>query len=155
MATLYEIDRDILACIDMETGEVIDDLKLEALQMEREVKIENVILWIKNLVSDAAAYKAEKEAFDKREKQALAKAERLKKWLAYATDGTAFSTARCAVTFRRTKKVEVFNKDAIPKAFMTESVTYSPNKTEIKKAIESGQAVNGCALVENLSATIK
>ena len=33
---LYEIDNAILECIDMETGEVIDAEKLDALNMERE-----------------------------------------------------------------------------------------------------------------------
>ena len=29
MATLYEIDAEIMACIDMDTGEIIDAGKLE------------------------------------------------------------------------------------------------------------------------------
>ena len=66
MATLYEIDAGILSCIDVETGEVLDPEKLEALQMEREEKIESVALWYKNLCSDAEAYKAEKQAFASR-----------------------------------------------------------------------------------------
>ena len=67
MATLFEIDQAILATIDFETGEILDTDALEALQMEREAKLENIALWVKNLMSDAAAYKAEKEAFEKRE----------------------------------------------------------------------------------------
>lgn len=31
MANLYEINDDILACVDMETGEVIDEDKLQQL----------------------------------------------------------------------------------------------------------------------------
>ena len=46
--TLYEIDNAILECIDLETGEIIDTDKLDALQLERETKIENVALWIKD-----------------------------------------------------------------------------------------------------------
>ena len=38
MATLYDIDQAILACIDLETGELIDPERLEALQMERSQK---------------------------------------------------------------------------------------------------------------------
>ena len=46
---LYEIDEQILNCIDAETGEIIDADMLNALQMERDAKIEGVALWIKDL----------------------------------------------------------------------------------------------------------
>lgn len=55
---LYEIDKAILACIDPETGELIDEAALQDLQMERTQKIKNVALWLKNLNASAAAYKA-------------------------------------------------------------------------------------------------
>ena len=38
---LYEIDKAILACIDPETGELLDEAALEDLQMERTQKIKN------------------------------------------------------------------------------------------------------------------
>ena len=39
MASLYDIDRSIMECVDMETGEIIDPGKLESLQMERRENI--------------------------------------------------------------------------------------------------------------------
>lgn len=51
---LYEINEAILGCIDQETGEVIDPEKLDALTMERETKLENVALWIKDLKAEAS-----------------------------------------------------------------------------------------------------
>lgn len=155
MPSLWKIDQAILSCIDFETGEIIDIDALEALSMQREQKIENVALWIKNLAADAVAYDAEAKAFAQRKKEALEKIEKLKGFLAKATNGQEFSTTKCAVSFRKSKRVEVFNADAIPKAFLTEKIEYSPNKTAIKKAIESGQAVNGCALIENINTTVK
>ena len=62
MANLYEIDKGIMECLDAETGEVIDPERLDALFMERNQKIENVACWVKNLLSDAEAIKAEKDA---------------------------------------------------------------------------------------------
>lgn len=44
---LYEIDTEILGCVDMETGEIIDDGRLDRLQMEKEKKIENIACWYK------------------------------------------------------------------------------------------------------------
>lgn len=60
MATLYEIDEEILNCVDQETGEIIDPEKLAQLQMDFDKKVEGIALWIKNLLSDAEAIKAEK-----------------------------------------------------------------------------------------------
>lgn len=70
MATLYEIDAAIMDCVDTETGEIIDEEQLNALLMERSAKLEGVALWIKNLDSDAAAIRAEREALEKRQKAA-------------------------------------------------------------------------------------
>lgn len=71
MATLYEIDATIMDCVDTETGEIIDEEKLNSLLMERSAKLEGVALWIKNLDSDAAAIRAEREALEKRQKTRL------------------------------------------------------------------------------------
>ena len=55
MANLFEIDRAIMdameKCIAPETGEIDGEIytELEALQMERTKKIENIACWIKNL----------------------------------------------------------------------------------------------------------
>ena len=92
MASLYEIDMQILSCIDQETGEMIDPERLENLYMERNQKIENVALWIKNLESDVLALKAEKEAFAARQKAAENKVDGLKKWLAAALQGDKLSS---------------------------------------------------------------
>lgn len=155
MASLYEIDKSILECIDQETGEMIDPDRLEALFMERNQKIENVALWIKNLQSDALAFKAEKEAFAEREKAANAKIEQLKKYLAQALDGQKFSTGKCAVSFRRSEQVEVLDETIIPRAYMVETVTYKPDKKLIKEMLKDGEQVSGCQLIENLNPQIK
>jgi hypothetical protein len=155
MANLYEIDRGILDCIDLETGEVIDPDRLESLQMERNQKIENVVLWIKNLQSDALAFKAEKDAFAERERSATKKAEQLKEWLAKVLDGQKFSSGRCAVSFRRSEQVEILDENSIPQDLMIQKVSFAPDKVGIKKLLKEGNEVCGCRLVENLNAQIK
>ncbi|MDD6788832.1 MAG: siphovirus Gp157 family protein, partial [Lachnospira sp.] len=86
--TLYEINSALQAavddCIDPETGEILDESLLDAidgLQMARDEKIENICLCIKNLRSDADQLKAEKQAFEKRYAATKAKADRLTKYL--------------------------------------------------------------------------
>ena len=78
--TLYEIDAEIMEIIenavDPETGEIIDELAMAGLgnlNEAREKKIENMLLMVKNLESDAEQLKAEKLAFDQRQRVALNK----------------------------------------------------------------------------------
>lgn len=155
MSNLYEIDNAILECIDAETGELIDYERFESLQMERNQKIENVALWYKNLQADATAYKAEKEAFAERQKQAEAKAESLKRYLSAALEGQKFSTNRCAISFRKSVQVEISDESIIPKDFMIQTVTEKPDKMAIKDYLKQGNEVRGCRLVENQNIQIK
>ena len=155
MANLYEIDQGILECLDLETGEVIDPERLESLQMARDQKIENVACWIKNLLSDAEAIKAEKEALAKRQVAALAKAEQLKEWLANALGGQKFSSAKCAVSFRRSEAVEVADIALIPASLLRVKTSVEPNKAAIKALLKDGQEVVGCCLTENYNINIK
>ena len=89
--TLYEIDKAITDLADPETGEITDFEALDNLQMARDQKIENIACYYKNLVSDAEAIKAEKEALAERQKVAENKAARLKEYLSYALHGEKFS----------------------------------------------------------------
>lgn len=151
---LYEIDEAILGCIDTETGEILDADKLNALQIEREEKLENVALWIKNLTSDAEALKAEKQAFADRQKAAENKAESLKKWLTEALAGEKFKTTRVAVSFRKTKSVQIADILLLDNKFLKYAEP-TADKVAIKKAIEAGQEVAGATLVENVSCSVK
>lgn len=155
MASLYEINQAISECIDTETGELIDTERLEHLTMEKGEKIENVACWVKNLTAEAAAYNAEKKVFAEREATALKTAESLKKWLAVALEGQKFSTAKCAVSFRKSEAVMVDDINLIPAEMLRVKTTYEPDKTAIKNAIKSGREINGCMLVENSNIQIK
>ena len=89
---LFEIDNEIMNCIDEETGEVIDIEKLDDLQMQREEKIENICLWIKNLKAEAEALKEEKDNFAKRQKAAENKAESLKQYIESYLNGEKYKS---------------------------------------------------------------
>lgn len=157
--TLYEINSEIMSCIDMETGEVIDTEKLNELQLERDAKIENVALWIKELKAEAEAIKQEKLALADRQRVAENKAESLKNWIAYALNGEKFKTAKCSVSFRTTESVEVTEEGL--ESLMNghdELLTYKapePNKKAIKQALKDGLNVAGVQLVQNTSTIIK
>lgn len=155
MANIYEINQSILECLDAETGEIIDPERLDALLMEKDQKIEGVVCWIKNLVSDADAIKAEKDALAEREAKCRKKADDLKNWLSKVLEGQKFSTAKCAVSFRKSTKLEIVDAESIPKEFMVETVTTKPDANLIKALLKVGQEVSGCALVENNNIQIK
>ena len=151
---LYEIDEAIMACIDAETGEIIDADKLDKLTMERDAKIENVALWIKDLKAEAEALKAEKMAFAERQKVAENKIESLKKWLAYALDGQDYKSVRAAVSFRTSESVEIDDIYAVDENYLRYKEPEA-DKTAIKNAIKAGQEVAGATLVKNTSVIIK
>lgn len=72
---LYEIDQAILECIDPETGEV-DAERIAELQLARDEKIEQLLLWKKDLDADAVAIANEIRSLTERKQAAERKANR-------------------------------------------------------------------------------
>ena len=160
--SLYEINRAILELVDPETGEIMDGEAFDQLQMERVDKLENIACWIKNLVADGAALRAEEVALAERRKKVERKVERLKSYLAEALGGEKFETTRCSVSFRKTTKVEI--SDVSDAAAWCEDngyldmVAYSAptvSKTELAKLLKAGKVIPGAELVESLSMGVK
>lgn len=151
---LFQIDEEILECLDLETGEIIDTEKLDQLQMARDTKIENIACWIKNLTADAEALKAQKQVFADRQKAAENKAESLKKYLASYLAGQKFSTDKVAISFRKTSSVNVTDMSLIPEDYL-KFAEPTADKTAIKKAIQGGIVVPGAEIAEGQSISIK
>lgn len=154
MASLYEIDEQIMQCIDEDTGEILDMEKLNQLQMQQEQKVESLALWYKNLLSDAAALKAEKETFAAREKSAKNRAESIKSYLSDFLNGEKFETKKAKITFRRSEQVDIIDQSAIDDDYLTYKEP-SPNKSKIKEALKSGVQLKGVQLVEKKNIQIK
>ena len=93
MASLYDIDNAILALIDPDTGEITDIEAFEQLQLDREQKLENAALLIKNCEADIAAYKAEQAEFDKKIERTKRTLESVKRFLSQALNGEKFKTS--------------------------------------------------------------
>lgn len=154
MASLYTIDAAIAACVDPETGEIIDVEQLTALQLEREQKIENVALWYKNLLSDAEQYAAEEAAFKKKKQAAQAQAERLKEYLRDALGGDKYKSTRVSISYRSAPRVIVDDVLSLPPRYVR-FADPEPNKTAIAAAIKNGEEVNGAHIESNQSIIIK
>ena len=155
MSSLYEINEAIRNTIDLDTGEIVDFEAFEALQMERDEKIENIALWIKNLNADAAAYKAEKDSFAEKQRRAENKAESLKKYLDSVLAGSKFNTTRVSISYRKSTSVEVDESKLAAKWMREIPASYVVDKAEITKALKAGEAIEGAKLVENNNIQIK
>lgn len=155
MANLYEINREILSCIDDDTGEIIDFEKLSELAMEKECKVENLALLIKNLRSEAESCKAEAEAFRTRAKVAESKSKRLCEYLGEILDHKPFKAQRAEISFRRSVAVAVDDDARLPEEFLIVKREENPNKKAIGDALKSGREIEGCRLVENRTIQIK
>lgn len=151
---LYQIDTEIMKLIDYETGEVLDWDKLDELQAAKEQKIENIALYIKNLTAEAAALKAEKDAFAERQKAAEKHAEGLKQYLSNALKGEKFKTTKVNISYRKSEMLEIANGVEIPEDFLKYKEP-EINKTELKKAIKDGLLLEGVSIVERSNIQIK
>lgn len=160
--SIYEIDRAITALADPETGEITDWEALDALQMAREAKLENVACWIKNLRAEASAIKAEEDALSARRKALESKGKSLEQYLANVLDGEKFQTAKCSVTWRKTTAVEITDArsaaDWCEEHGLPDLVTYAAprvSKTELGKLLRTKAEIPGAKLVKSMSMGVK
>ena len=157
MGRLYDLVREIEDFefeVDEETGEILNAEDLDNLELEKNEKIEQLCLWIKNLKSDAAAYKAEKDSFAKKQKAAENKAESIKNYIAYILAGENFKTDRVTVSYRRSEQVECPDMSLVDDDYLRFKEP-ELDKTKIKKALKDGIKVGGCMLVERQNMQIK
>lgn len=153
MRSLYDIDNDILACVDEETGEVDID-KFDELNMERTEKLEGMALWVKDLKAEADAIRAEEKALAERRQAKERKAESIKAYLEKVLAGQKFETSRAVCSFRKSQKVEITNLDKIPDDYLKYSQP-TADKTAIKAAIKDGLTIEGAELVDSVTMSIK
>lgn len=151
---LYEIDAAIFECFDMETGEIFDIERFEALNFEKDKKIESICLYIKNLKAEAEALKAEKDAFAQRQKSAENKMEGLKRYISSFLDGEAFKTTKVQVSFRKSESLEISEGAKIPEEFLKYKEP-EVNKVDLKKAVKAGLTLEGVELVQKNNIQIK
>lgn len=169
MEHLYEIAAKYRAAldgvvVDPVTGEVAGLDELNAVEGELNEKVEGIATYIKELLAMSKAMKQEEDTLAERRKTIENRVTKLKEYIAYqmsAVGKTKVETATALVTLRKTKPVNIPDEDAFVKwAEMSGfdsliSQKTSPNKTEIKKAIEAGIDIVGVSLVEKTSISIK
>lgn len=159
--TLYEIDNEIMNCIDDETGEIVDFEKLNELQITRADKLEGVGIAIKNLRAEASAIRNEEINLSKRRKVIENQIAGFEQWLANALDGQKFKTSKVACSFRKSTKVDVDENTFIAWAISQnreELLNFAepkPAKTKIKEVLKQGEELPGANIVETLNLSVK
>ena len=154
---LYELDKAI-ADFELEVnedGEVLNIDELDELNLAREQKIEGISLWVKNLEAEKEAVKHEKDNFADREKRLGKKIDSLKGYLTYALQGEKFSTPKVAVSYRKSKSVEIAEDARLPEAYVKVEEVRKPDKKMLKEALECGEKIDGVRLVEKQNLSVK
>lgn len=158
---LYEIDDAILQLMDTETGEITDIAAFEALQMEKENKIESLCLWVKDLKAEEKALTDEIENLDSRRKSVANKIESVSAFLENILNGEQFKTSKCSVSYRTSKKVVVEDENAFiewAEKNADDCLRYSTptiNKTALKERLTNGESIELAKIVENKNISIK
>lgn len=155
--TLWQIDEQIAKAIELgfdpETGEILDESALEQLQMDRDEKIENICLYIKDLVAESKALADEAKALTERKERSAKKAESLKNYLQAMLDGQKWKSSKAIVSYRKTQSVVVDDMDALKPEFLR--IKKEPDKTAIKEVLKAGAEVAGAHLEDKQSMSIK
>ena len=166
--TLYEINEQFSAAMEMyengvdevvdtETGEVrsLADVLAE-LNMSREEKIENTVRYIKNLRADSESARAEASNLVERADRFDKKAEQLESYLlSQLGDCKKMETPLYTLKVRTSKSTCCpTDEEAIqrlPEGFwnIKTTVKVTPDKKAIKAALEKGEKLEGCSIVEN------
>lgn len=164
MATLYEIDEKLAnifvtpegTAVDGSTGEVLDAKALDALQMEKWSKVDNICRYIKNLQSDIEQYKEEIDRLTARAASAQKKLDSLKEYLAmHLEPGQKADVPSAQIRWRKSTVVTITNESMIPVGYWTQKIDMKPNKIAIKDMLKAGSSIPGAVLEEKQNLTIK
>ena len=152
--TLQEITQALNAAIEEAGGEVTD--KVDELGLERRDKVEAYRAVMLQLEAECRACKEAAEWYAKRAAAKCKAAAKLEERLLVSmlsSGERSIQTATCTASLRSAKSVHIADEAAFCADAADRFVTVStkPNKREIKLALESGEPVDGAAIVENFS----
>lgn len=163
---LYEIDTQIAEVLEYivneETGEIdpIAETELDQLKKDRELKIGNIGLHIKNQVAFIDAIKDEEKKLRERRKIMEKKIEWLKNYLEMHLDGEKLELPNLKIGWRKSESlIEKGNFDVEKFAQQYPElvkIVYQPDKNSIKKFIkEKGVGIEGFEIISKNNIQIK
>ena len=169
---LYEINAQIQALADAiefdpETGEILGDAEalfdaINQLQMEKTSILSYLGKLVLNLRSERSALKMEELRLKNRRERLAKKEERLMHVLDRECDGEKTDLGIATVSYRKTSRVDVTDSAKAVRWLKRHKFTScfrvpEPEvaKTELKKLLNSGTQVPGCALIEDTSCSLR
>lgn len=150
--TLSEIVSEMLAALDDAGGEVT--VAVDELGLELEDKVQAYRAVMLQLEAEESAFKKLAEQYESRAKVREQQQVGLKFRLDAALKACGVDklrTATCTVYYQRSARVEIKDETAFVESAEDRFVVVKqyPDKTAVKKALESGEAVEGAALLES------
>jgi len=174
MSNIYELPKEIeealfnyYGCFDEETGELTAEeevfKKAEAALFELQNQKQELLEWYlkdrANRLADNVWLQNEISRLQARIDRNNKRIQRVEKIVDYNFkedyNGKATHYGSFTVSYRKSKATIIEDKDLIPKKFIKEKITYSEDKTAIKKIIEAGGTVPWAKLEERLNLSIK
>lgn len=162
MASIYELNKNYMELTAMleaaETPEEVEAIQniLEMLDCSIEEKIENTAKYMVNVEADIQGIKAEIDRLNKVKKSKESTIETLKNNIQYSMQQKGIEKLEVGTFkagYRKSESVEIINLDVIPADFT--KVEIKADKTAIKKAIKSGEVVEGAEIKTNMNFFIK
>lgn len=130
-------------------GQVEDDIN---------TKIENTCKFIKEIEADSIGIDEEIKRLSALKKQKENAVKKLKEYVEFEMNGIGLNKVEgklFKISFRKSKVVKVLDETKIPKEFIKVKTTESISKTDLGKALKSGEIIEGAELVENKTLQIK
>lgn len=152
--TLYDIDARIAACFDEETGEVLDCEALDALAMEREIKVGHIARAYRNLSAEADAIDAEIKRLRDKLASANRRANNCKAYLEHALGGEKFKDGVVTVSYRKSVAVVVEEGAQIPDEYLRHPAP-EINRTALGAALKAGVAIQGARLEDRMNIQVR
>lgn len=166
---LYEItsemrvlDELFLSCIDEETGEVKDDGVIDILEQELKLQLQTkgagIIKSFKNSEAMLNGVDEEIKRLQALKKSISNQINSRKEYIVRNMEMmgiTKIETELGNISLRKSKSVNIYDESLIDKKFIEIETKEKISKTEIKKAIEAGENVQGANIVEKNSLNIK
>ena len=168
--TLFEIDsklREVLdhlyeVQVDPETGELVDGgtsfIDITELNEERNKKLEHIGMYMKELDATIEAYTKEIERFKAKIKSLENKHKNLETYVITSMQSAGekkFESMGADMTIRESEFVNIEENIDLPIEYVRVKTEYSPDKTELKKALKSGKIIEGVTLGKRINLNVK
>lgn len=155
MANLFDIATEykekFLELIELDLDEETLNDTLDSISSDFESKALNVSAFFQNVEADIEAMKKAEKNIAERRKAKENKVKRLREYLLNNMIETGITKIECpefCVSVRKGSKDSVVVYEGDPKKLEGDcvKVTYTPNKTEIKKRLKAGEVIEGASL---------